>query len=344
MQRQVLIVRHGPGLGRKDHYLQAAFDHLRADHPAIASRIRIHETGAGSPSLDDVAAVVFLLGDPLREFYPKCYAEAVQLAERARSQGIRILNAPEALSNSVKSVQSRIWRDAGIATPEYERFETYEELRALVERIPSPFLVRSDQEHARAGLRVCASRKDLDAIDSRDIALPGAIAPLLDIRSGFRPRDPRARYYHKKRVLVMDRVLRTKHLMFAEDPIVGSKTSIFARYDSRHTFLHWRAALHPAHWACVQADLAYWRRGSEHEELMLRAMHTLGLEFAAIDYSDMADGTVMLWEANPHPELPALEKLKMPRIRMTRERLTSYYEAIGRFVADLAPTISSAPK
>ncbi len=336
MQRQVLIVRHGPGLGRSDHYLQAAFDYLRAVHPAIERRFRIHETGGAAPSLDDIAVVVFLLGDPLREFYPKCYAEAVELAERARRLGLRLLNAPESLSNTVKSVQSRIWRDAGIATPAYARFETYDELRALVERIPPPFLVRSDDEHARAGLRVCASRKDLDAIDRRELALPGAIAPLLDVRSGYRPGDPRARFYHKKRILVMDRVLRTKHMMFAEGPIVSSKTSVFGRYGSRHTWLHWQAALRPAHWACVQADLAYWQRGSEHEEPMLRAMRALDLEFAAIDYSDMADGTVMLWEANPHPELPALEKLKMPHIRKTRERLTSYYEAIGRFLADLA--------
>jgi hypothetical protein len=336
MQRHVLIVRHGPGRGRQDHYFEAAFDYLRSSRPAIAERIRIHETGNMRPSFEHVIAVVFLLGDPLREFYPRCYAEAVEIADRARSSAIRVLNPPEALSNSVKSVQSRIWRDAGIATPAYERFESYDELRAIAERVPPPFLVRSDAEHARAGLHLCERSGDLERLDAQAVALPGAIAPLLDLRRGYAAPDPRALFHHKKRVLVMDRVLRTKHLMFADGPIVGSKSSIFSQYNSRHTVLHWRAALRPSHWACVQADLAYWRRGSEHEELMLSAVRALGLDFAAIDYSDMADGTVMLWEANPHPELPALDKLRMPRIRRTRERLASYYEAVGRFIAALA--------
>ena len=131
---RVLLVRHGPGRGRTDNYLDATLDHICRTDSALAARIVVHETGAPQPSLDGIASVAFLLGDPLRERYPACYAEAEVLAAKARDRGIRIANAPEALSNSIKSVQSRLWRAAGIITPEYRRFASYDELRDLADR------------------------------------------------------------------------------------------------------------------------------------------------------------------------------------------------------------------
>ena len=332
---RVLLVRHGPGLGRTDRYLQAALDYIHEQEPALAGRLSVYETGNPLPSLDHAVAVVFLLGDPLREWYPSCYAQAVEIADEARLRGIRVVNSPESLSNTVKSVQSRLWRSAGIVTPEYHRFESRIEMVEHAKSMELPLLVRSDDKHARAGLRICYSQSEIEGLDSRELEIPGAMASLVDVRVGYRDDDPRASLYHKKRVLVMGRVLRTKHLLFSESPIVSSKSSVFRRYRSRHTSLHWLAMLRASDRACVRADLEYWRRGVEHEELMLRAMTALGLEFAAIDYSERGDGTVILWEANPHPELPTLAQLKMPRIRKTRARLTSYYQAIVRFFEQL---------
>jgi hypothetical protein len=68
---------------------------------------------------------------------------------------------------------------------------------------------------------------------------------------------------------------------------------------------------------------------------MRRATSILGLEFAAIDYSDRGDGGVMIWEANPHPYLPPLQRMRLPERRRARERLASYERAIGDFLARL---------
>lgn len=338
MTSQVLIVRHGPGLGRMDRYLQPAFDYLCQSEPALWSRIRIYETGNPSPSLQSIVAVVFLMADPLRELYPDCYEQALLLAEQARQSGIRILNSPVCLSNSVKSTQSRLWRSAGIPTPEYHRFESPEELHQLANKLAFPLLIRSDEEHHLSGLRICRTHKALNRIDAGSLKLPGAVGSLLDVRSGyqgFESYDPRAHYYHKKRLLVMGDVVRTKHVMFAGEPIVSSKTSIFSRYPRWCPWLQHFAVIHPGHRACIEADLNYWRRGSEHAELMHQAVRALGLDFAAIDYSDMGSGNIILWEANPHPHIPALEEIKLPKLRHARLRMTSYYQAIGRFLAGL---------
>ena len=333
---RVLLVRHGRGRGRTDDYLEPTLAHVRESAPALGARIVVHETGAPLPTLDGVAGVVFLLADPLRERYPSCYTEAQAVAARAMERGIRVFNAPEALSNSIKSVQSRLWRAAGIRTPEYLRFESRDELCEIARRIELPAIVRSDEEHASSGLRICRTVAEIDELGTADLVLPGALTPLLDVRAGFPSRDPRARYYHKKRILVMGGVLRTKHLMFAKSPIVGSKTSVFARYRWHHDLTHRLAMFDPWLRACIRADLAHWQLGSEHEELMLRAMRVLGLDFAAIDYSDLAAGGVVLWEANPHPQIPRLEQLKMPHLRRTAERLSSYHDAIALYLRGLA--------
>src|SRR5512146_2158218 len=92
----VLLVRHGPGRGRLDNYGNGWLKRLARTGPDLRRRIRIHETGSGdSPSLDDVAAVVFLLADPVRELYPACYAEASAIAAAATARGIRLVNPPD---------------------------------------------------------------------------------------------------------------------------------------------------------------------------------------------------------------------------------------------------------
>jgi hypothetical protein len=96
--------------------MEPVFEALARRSPALAARVRIHETGAPAPSLDGVAAVVFWLADPLRERFPACFEEAVALAAEARRRGVPIVNPPESLSNTVKSRQARRWREAGFDT------------------------------------------------------------------------------------------------------------------------------------------------------------------------------------------------------------------------------------
>ena len=116
-RQKILIVRHGKGRGRHRKYMRAALNHQRHNRPELFRRLIFHATGKPTPSWDGVGAVVFWLGDPLREWYPACYQEAVRLADEARSRGARVVTPPEALSNSIKSTQARLWAEAGITTP-----------------------------------------------------------------------------------------------------------------------------------------------------------------------------------------------------------------------------------
>jgi hypothetical protein len=85
----------------------------------------------------------------------------------------------------------------------------------------------------------------------------------------------------------------------------------------------------------LREDIRYWEAGSEHTDVMRAAMSVLELDFAAIDYSSLADGSVVLWEANPHFNLPPARQRMLPKQRRTRERLRSYGDAIAEFLGSL---------
>jgi hypothetical protein len=295
----ILIVRHGKGRGRVRKYLQPLLKTINASDAELFAQIRVHETGAEAPSLQGVRAVVFWLGDPLRELYPECYAEAMQIAEAAQSGGIRIVNHPDALSNTIKSRQQRIWSAAGLTTAMHHPLSDRAELEARASKLEYPLFIRSDQLHAQRHMQLCQSAEEVIRIPDERLVFPATATPFVDTRSCFSGRgsgSPWSRFYHRKRAFVFGDIVRTNNVYFSEQPIVAWSTSTYLAYGQRG---HPRSeVLSTAR--CLLADYLYWRQGSEHEELLLRAASALGLEFAAIDYSSFGDGSVILWEANPH--------------------------------------------
>jgi hypothetical protein len=314
------------------------FEGLARRSPELAARVRVHETGARPPSLDGVAALVFWLSDPLRERFPACYAEAETIVTEARRRGIRIVNPPEALSNTVKSRQARRWRESGIETPAWVRFEKLEELHPLARELGFPLVIRSDEEHSRRGMRLLLGARDVVALREADLWLPAAAAPFYDLRNSWRARDPESPYaqlHHKQRVYVLGTRVRTEYVYFSSSPFVSSKSSSFRRLDRLPRWARRLALLRARERRAIEEDVAFWRHGSAHEALMRRAVEALGLSFAAVDFGVRGDGSVILWEANPYPSLPALSRTRLVELRGGAERIAGTHRALGDFLLGL---------
>ncbi len=321
-------------------YLQPALDRVAARAPDVFASLRFHETGGPAPSLDGVRAVVFWLGDPLRESYPVCHAEAAAIAADARARGARLINPPETLSNSIKSVQARLWRDAGIPTPRHVPFADRAELDAALATMPYPVVIKADRLHSQRRMRVWRSAADAAAAGQRDIAYPGAVAELVDTRDGWAtraPGSPWAVLHHKKRVLVLgDRVL-PRHVFFSTNPIVGYDTSNLARYYGMPRMLaRVLPYLRPRDRAVLAADYAFAHSAPAQPDLLRRAAHVLGFEWAAIDYATRGDGTLVLWEANPYFAMPGPSNYTLPGVRRFEERFTAFCDAVAEFFRSLA--------
>ncbi len=336
----ILIVRHGQARARLYPYLETVFQYISAFYPGLYKKLLFHETGSPLPRLNGIKTVVFWLADPLKEMHPSCYEEALAIARDARSLNLRIINAPEALSNTIKSRQSLLWIKAGIPTPTVKKFSSRQEMLALAEGSEYPLMVRSDEHHAQAGIMVCKNRPEIESIPSQRLIFPGAISEIFDVRKGFRNEYPHsvwARFFHKKRLLILGKKTRTKHIFFSNNPIVSSHTCKLKFFQNRFGLppFSWITYFDPWAQRCIREDMSYWQQCSDHDELMFRAMQALGLDFAAVDYSSLADGSIILWEANPYFYLPRQEDIMIPTRRKSKERIASYCRAIADFLSEL---------
>jgi hypothetical protein len=333
----LLIVRHGPGLGREVVTLEPALRRLAEAKPRLAGAIRFHETGSrAKPDLEGVRAVFFWLADPLRERYPECFEEAQEIALRARARSIRLANPPEALSHTIKSEQARLWMEAGIPTPRHVGYADRAELEAELAKFAGPVLLKAELLHAQRGMWVFPSAREARlALDERRIAYPGAIAEFVDTRAGFDaalPGSVWSRFYHKKRVLVLGDLVSPRSVFFSERPIVSLKTCNFRPPTG------WRRigyGLRGQVRACIRADREWWASGGEHHDVMRRAAKALGLEVCGIDYASTADGGVVLWEANPFFYLPLRRSYFLPRLRGFERRYRGFVRDLGAFLEAL---------
>lgn len=335
---KLLVVRHGPGRGRRGLFLELVLDHVAKADRALRARIVIHETGTPDPSLDDVGHVFFWLADPLKELYPLCHAEAVRIAAEAQRRGIGITNPPDALSNSIKSVQARLLAEAGIKTPRHAIFETSRELEEKIDSFNFPVLLKSDRMHAQQGMRFCRTRDDLRAAAKEaGSAFPLAVAEFIDTREGYSGKNPLwARFYHKKRTIVLGDIVHPRHTIFSTGPIVSLKTSTLAPFKSYGFVLRHALPLMMTARQSIEEDNRFFLEGDTHGDLMRRVCETLGFATAAIDYSVEADGTAIIWEANPYFYLFSPRNYILPAERHFEERRERIFADAARFLARLA--------
>jgi hypothetical protein len=209
--------------------------------------------------------------------------------------------------------------------------------------MPFPAILRSDTEHAQYGMHYCETPHDLTGIPAADVAYPGALAEFIDTRwpAEQAPHPIWSTLFHKKRTFVLGPIQRTSHLFFAESPIVGSRRCTFGEAERlrRRPWRRWSASRGAkGRWLArsIKDDIAYWEQGTEAEEVMTAAVRALGIDYAAIDYSTRADGTVVLWEANPFFVSVGPKRRNLVRRRRTPERLRSYREATAEFLAAVA--------
>src|SRR4029450_1186828 len=147
---------------------------------------------------------------------------------------------------------------------------------------------------------------DARALPDAAIGYPGVATPFVDTRADWEAREPAslfARYYHKKRLFVFGRELQPRHVFLSKSPIVGLGTSHLRRYLPRNgrPSRPGLFGLRRVEREMLDADWAYFEAPCEAPELLARAARALGFGYAALDYATCADGSGVVWGANPDP-------------------------------------------
>ena len=338
----ILIVRHGKNRGPRIRlrlfrpaYFQPFLTDLSSFDPALRQRVRVWDTGNSIPDLSNVDAVLFLLQDPLAQQHPACFEDASRIQEEALRLGARIANPPTALSLA-KSEQAAAWIEAGLMTPEPSRFSDATELRSVAASMQFPVLIKHELQHSQSGMRWVDTLEDLHEIPFEEIPCPGSMVTFFDVRDSYRqanPESPFAEYFHKKRALIFGRSAVTNHLFFSAHPIVGSRTSTFSRGRSFNPLRRWsELGENQEH---LKLDFEYFAKRTENEAELLAAAEVLGLEFLAIDYSTLADGSCVLWEANPHFALHLWPRAIYARERRLEERIHRQHTILADYLRSL---------
>jgi hypothetical protein len=353
--QKILVVIHGPGRGRQVPTGQVFMKRLALRDPALARQIRMHRTGTDTLNFHDVTLVVFWLADPLRQSYPECYAEAEHIAMTANLRGIRVLNSPQALSNTSKSTQALTWMRDNIPSAKARMAGCREELEHAAEIIGFPCIIRSDELHCQRGVFIARTRDDLARADAVT-PYPAVIIEMIDVRDAYRTDDPDGtslfhRYYHKARAFVFNGEVKASHLFFSPEPIVGLSNSTFAREDTPYRRLAREFGYHRRYInEMIQADIKNFIAPVDHAESLSHAVAAIGLDFAAVDYCILPGGRPVIWEANPYFHLPPGEQSVLFRERLAIERVNqsldwmaaSLKEAFGPPATGSQETVSPA--
>ena len=348
----LLIVRHGSGRAFPNEFLLHVLEHVGKTDPKLRRSIISHDTGNGEPSLEDVGTVVFALRDPLKQRHPDCFAEAEAIAARAAAAGISIVNSPQALSNTAKSVQAQTWADAGLVAPSHVVFSSEKDLLASVDDLAYPIMLKSNEFHRQQGMCVCRDPADVrKAVAAQELQAPIAAASLIDTRQGYAKTQPSglwAKFYHKKRSVVLGDVVRSRHVLFSRHPIVSLRTCTLSesrkrKYSakSRWTFVNELLAM--GTWLrgdqvtsrFIDEDNAFFFSSPEEPELLRRACQVLGLEVATVDYSMQATGEIVLWEANAFCTLETPERFLLPEERRYAERRRQILDDVSLYLSRL---------
>ena len=327
---KIVFVTHGEGRGRTVATDQAFMDRLQQSDPDLVGQTRIHRTGSGPFDFRDVGLVVFWLGDPLRQKYPKCYAEAVQIEATASLYGIPVLNSPFGLRNTTKAGQARIWNETGMPSAYAAVADSADALPAVASQVGFPCIIRSDDVHCQRDVVIARNEADARRAAAKCM-FPAAVITLVDVQGAWRAKGDEtslfSQYHHKARAFVFGGEVKASHLFFSTDRIVGLSTSVFAREDTPRRNFTRRFGLGASLVSrMIDADLAHFEAPVAHADQLVKAVAALGLDFAAVDYSILPDGRPVIWEANPYFYLPSGEQSVFSAERQAVRRVEETFD------------------
>lgn len=347
-----LIVRHGPGRGRLQPYIQQCFDSLCETNPMLRDRLAFYQTGEALPSLDGVTGVLFLLADPLDVLYPECFADASSIADRAEEMGIPLFNPPAVLAAHCKSRTAAVLEAHGIECPPTHGYRDLDELRRLLQTHELPVILRANSDHAQVDARILEEPRDVEGLEDGPIPYPGVLSPMVDVRSGRKrhgPWDPFHKWVHRYRAFVFGDICMAGHLHFSSSRVVGGHDVVWDLLDERSKRIRARLGsghlnalaqrgirMNPWYRAARAADVAFRLRGPSDPSLFVRAARALGYDFVAFDYGEYPDGRPVIFEANPYPFINSMPGGILWRERGLDEYTQRMYEAIGRYLASRA--------
>ncbi len=272
-EHRFLVVRHA---GKQPYRYRYFLQWIEEEFPQIRSRMELRLMPYRPRSWERYVLHIPWLQDPVEAWAAGTYRACQRLANDCDRLGIPVINRVERMSNCIKSIGARIMESAGIRTPRTVRIEDPAEFRSELGGLALPLLVRENRGHGRPSYLI-RRREELDQVPFARMDRPIGVE-FIDVR------DPDDGLYRKYRYLATGSAGVTRHL------IVGDHWEL--RPKNRVLNTHARAE-----------ELRYLEQPEPNYAALERARQALGLDLLAFDYSYDSHGRMVVWEANPYPDL-----------------------------------------
>ena len=271
---------------------------------------RDYDMAINESTLLQYGAVAFFYHDPLEILYPAVYRYAKHLESICKRAGIPFINKPDALSNTIKSVQLNKLRAAGFTVAEAFPFEEVGEL-AVVPASAYPLFIRIDAGH-----------------DSQGVFIQGPFYTFTELKAAYKPFELEGKTHHRGSVALQwidtaktDGYFRKYRCLATKHDVIKGYT-----YFSEHWYIHGGVAIKNAY--AAEANTQYTRTPMLPAEkaFFLKANEALDFDFSAYDYAYKSNGDIVIWEANPHPAFLSMTDAEPVRSRVVA-LLVAYYES-----------------
>lgn len=243
--------------------------------PSLFRRLEFALLPCHAPDPARHPLVVFLGGDTLLDYAPWSYQQAVRLSQQCAKANVAVVNPAPRWTVAAKSETARILASAGVRTPRVEPITNVDEFLRSTEGWTLPLLIREDRCHGQQS-HFIQNWDDLRRVPWKSFRRSVAVE-FIDTR------HPVDGLYRKYRYLAFDGAGNSQHLVFNSGWEVRDSQ---ARSE-----------------AIREEECAFLAQPDPNHDLLQRARKLLGLNLVAFDYAYDHTGRVVVWEANPFPDV-----------------------------------------
>ena len=217
------------------------------------------------------------LQDPAEDWLPRGSWKRLQkIQQQCERQGIPVINPSQHLANATKSAGARIMAELGVRVPRAVPIQDSRLFCPHKQGLRFPLIIREDRKHS-APTCLVQHERELRQVPWGRFACPVA-AEFIDVQ------DPKDGLYRKYRYLAAGNYGVPRHLIVSR---------------------HWevRAGQREHNSQTQHEEMCYLQQQDVNHETFQRVRQALELDLVALDYSYTRDGKLVVWEANPYPNL-----------------------------------------
>lgn len=255
--------------------------------------------------------IAFFHRDPLESLYPIEHALAVKIHDYCKREEKIMANTPDILSKSKKSLQLALLKNQGFSVSNCIAFADPSDIETA--ELEYPIFVRYDAGH-----------------DSYGESVQGPFRNFHEFVKNFRPSTFESKPHFKDVIAIewIDTKFSDGH--YRRYRAFSTQLGAYPGnlHISTNWYIHGDDSLNG--FEKEQEEFGNQEYSVKEKELFTSIIRSLGLYFGAIDYSYRPNGSIVIWEVNPHPALPNWTENEPTRSRIVELFVNQYSHLLGQ--------------